>query len=216
MKLLREAVQDIQCIHEDVNGEKKLYMEGICLQGGIQNRNGRIYPMNILEREVKSYVKNYINEGRAVGELTHPQSPSINPDRISHKIIKLEQDGNNFIGKALIIEDHPVGKMAGSLLRAGVKLGASSRGVGTVKPNRKGLNEVQEDFRLLVGYDIVYDPSAPDAFQQAVMEDAEWVYEASTNSWKMAEQIKHNLQTQSISQINEEKLEVFQRFLETL
>ena len=176
MKLIREEIESVEFIVENHNGKKSLYIEGVFLQGNIKNRNGRMYPMETLRREVSRYSENHIQSGRALGELGHPDGPTVNLDRVSHKIVSLRESGSNFIGKAKILST-PMGKIAESLISEGVKLGVSSRGIGSLKLTREGINVVGEDFMLATAADIVADPSAPDAFVQGIMEGKEWVWD---------------------------------------
>ena len=169
MKLIREEVESVEFLVENKNGKKSMYIEGVFLQGNIKNRNGRMYPMETLRREVGRYNENHVTPGRALGELGHPEGPTVNLDRVSHKITELKQEGNNFVGKAQILST-PMGKITESLLKDGVTLGVSSRGIGSLKDNTKGYKEVGEDFMLATAADIVADPSAPDAFVQGIME----------------------------------------------
>ena len=162
MKLITEQIDDIEILSEEKNGKKHLYIEGTFLQGNIKNRNGRMYPMETLAREVDKYSNTYIKSGRAMGELGHPDGPIVNLDRVSHLITSLVQEGSNFKGKAKIL-DTPMGQIAKSLLDEGVRLGVSSRGVGSLKLNREGVNVVADDFMLATAADIVADPSAPEA-----------------------------------------------------
>ena len=175
MKLIREEVESVEVLYEEKNGKKHFYIQGPFLQGDIKNRNGRIYESNILAKEVKRYDEQYITKNRAMGELGHPDGPTVNLDRVSHKITSLKQEGSNFIGKAKILET-PMGRIAGALLNDGVTLGVSSRGMGSLV-NRNGVNYVGEDFMLATAADIVADPSAPDAFVQGIMEGKEWVWD---------------------------------------
>ena len=176
MKLITEVVEDIQIITEaKENGEKSYMIEGIFMQGNKKNRNGRVYPMPVLQREVKRYTEEYIDKNRAYGELGHPQGPTINLDRVSHMIKELYQDGDNFRGKAKIM-DTPMGKIVKNLMDEGATLGVSTRGMGSLR-SKGGANEVQDDFMLATAGDIVADPSAPDAFVEGVMEGKEWVWD---------------------------------------
>ena len=175
MKLIREEIESVQVLTEEKNGKKHFYIEGTFLQGDIKNRNGRIYESRILAKEVKRYNESYIEKNRAMGELGHPDGPTVNLDRVSHKITSLKQEGSNFIGKAKILET-PMGRIAGALLNDGVTLGVSSRGMGSLV-QRNGVNYVGEDFMLATAADIVADPSAPDAFVQGIMEGKEWVWD---------------------------------------
>jgi len=174
MKLIREEIESVRVLTEEKNGKKSFYIEGTFLQGDIKNRNGRIYESRILAKEVDRYNQEYITKNRAMGELGHPDGPTVNLDRVSHKITSLCQEGSNFTGKAKILET-PMGRIAGALLNDGVTLGVSSRGMGSlVKKN--GINYVGEDFMLATAADIVADPSAPDAFVQGIMEGKEWIW----------------------------------------
>ena len=175
MKLIREEIETVQVITEESNGKKTFHITGPFLQGDIKNRNGRIYESRILAKEVQRYNEAYINKNRAMGELGHPDGPTVNLDRVSHKITSLKQEGSNFIGKAKILET-PMGRIAGALLNDGVTLGVSSRGMGSLN-TRNGVNYVGEDFMLATAADIVADPSAPDAFVQGIMEGREWVWD---------------------------------------
>ena len=172
MKLIREEIESVEVIVEQRNGQKHLYIEGIFLQGDIKNRNGRMYPCETLAKEVGRYNENFVQKGRALGELGHPDGPSINLDRVSHKITSLRQEGTNFIGRAQILST-PMGNIAKSLLDEGVKLGVSSRGMGSLREDRNGIKVVGEDFMLATAADIVADPSAPDAFVNGIMEGKE-------------------------------------------
>ena len=176
MKLITEVVEEVQIITEaSENGDKSYMIEGICMQGNQKNRNGRVYPIDILQREVKRYTDEYINKNRAYGELGHPQGPTINLDRVSHMIKELYQDGDNFKGKAKIM-DTPMGKIVKNLMDEGATLGVSTRGMGSLK-QVGGANQVQDDFMLATAGDIVADPSAPDAFVEGIMEGKEWVWD---------------------------------------
>jgi hypothetical protein len=216
MKLITEEVQQVKFITEGKGSQKKMYIEGVFLQGDICNRNGRMYPMETLSREVTRYTEAFINKGRALGELGHPDGPTVNLDRVSHKIISLEQDGSNFKGKAQILET-PMGKIAQSLLDSGVCLGVSSRGVGSLKMTNEGHKIVGEDFMLATAADIVADPSAPDAFVQGIMEGKEWVWEGGILREKLAEQTKRRINTLiDERKLQEHKVNLFQEFLSNL
>ena len=169
MKLIREEIEAVEVITESRGGKKTLYIKGPFLQTETVNRNQRVYRLPVMQKEVKRYTESYIRKGRALGELGHPEGPTVNLDRVSHKIVSLEQKGNNFIGKAQILST-PMGKIAESLLKEGVTLGVSSRGIGSIAQNKEGFMEVGEDFQLATAADIVADPSAPDAFVQGIME----------------------------------------------
>ena len=217
MKLIREEIEDVKILTESRNGKKSLYIEGIFLQGNIKNRNGRMYPMETLQKEVGRYIKEQVAEGRAVGELGHPDSPTVNLDRVSHKIISLRESGSNFIGKAKILESTPMGKIASGLLSEGVKLGVSSRGIGSLKPTKEGFNVVSDDFMLATAADIVADPSAPDAFVHGVMEGKEWVWEGTVLKERKAEEIKSAIDTLAgKKRLEEHKLGLFNEFINSL
>ena len=217
MKLIREEIEDIKILTESRNGKKSLYIEGVFLQGNIKNRNGRMYPMETLQKEVGRYIKEQVDQGRAVGELGHPDSPTVNLDRVSHKIMSLRESGSNFIGKAKILESTPMGKIASSLLSEGVKLGVSSRGIGSLKPTKEGFNVVSDDFMLATAADIVADPSAPDAFVEGIMEGKEWVWEGTVLRERKAEEIKNRVDTLvSQKRLEEQKLNLFNEFINSL
>lgn len=188
MKLISEEIESVDILTEEKDGKKTLYIQGPFLQAEVVNRNKRMYPISTMVNEVKRYTETFVNKGRALGELGHPDGPQINLDRVSHKIVELRQEGNNFIGKAQILST-PMGKIAESLLADGVKLGVSSRGMGSII-NQDGVNVVGEDFMLATAADIVADPSAPDAFVDGIMEGKEWVWEGSVLREMKCEQIK--------------------------
>lgn len=217
MKLITEEAQEVKFIVEETeNKQKNMFIEGIFLQGDISNRNGRLYPIETLRREVNRYHENFILKGRALGELGHPQGPTVNLDRVSHKIIRLEQKGRNFHGKAKLLET-PMGLIAKSLIKEGVTLGVSSRGVGSLKMAPNGKKIVGEDFMLATAADIVADPSAPDAFVQGIMEDKEWIYDASRKSW-VVESIKNMIEKDCVSRelTEERKLKHFEMFINSI
>ena len=216
MKLIREEIESVEFLVEQKNGKKSMYIEGVFLQGNIKNRNGRMYPMETLRKEVGRYNENHIQAGRALGELGHPDGPTVNLDRVSHKIVSLKESGNNFIGKAKILST-PMGKIASDLLGEGVKLGVSSRGVGSLNKTNEGYSVVGEDFTLATAADIVADPSAPDAFVDGIMEGKDWVWDGGI--------LRERLATKTYKQINtlvdqrkldEKKLSVFEDFLANL
>lgn len=216
MKLITEEVTNVQVITEGKGANKKLYIEGTFLQGEIKNRNGRMYPISTLAKEVNRYCETFVNKGRALGELGHPDGPTVNLDRVSHKIVSLKQEGNNFVGKAKLLET-PMGKIAKSLLGEGVMLGVSSRGVGSLKEDRNGCKVVGEDFQLATAADIVADPSAPDAFVNGIMEGREWVWEGGILREQLAEKTKRSINTLvSSKSLEEHKLGLFQNFLNNL
>jgi hypothetical protein len=216
MKLIREEIEKVEVLTEGTGKNQKLYIQGPFLQAECVNRNGRMYPMSIMEREVKRYSEQYVSKGRALGELGHPDGPTVNLDRVSHKIVSLTQEGNNFIGKAQILST-PMGKIAESLLKEGVCLGVSSRGIGSLRENRDGYKEVGEDFMLATAADIVADPSAPDAFVQGIMEGKEWVWDGGMLREKVAENTKRKINTFVDEGILEEyKLSLFNEFIKSL
>ena len=216
MKLITEEVTNVKILTEGKGANKKLYIEGVFLQGEIKNRNGRMYPISTLSREVDRYCENFVNKGRALGELGHPDGPTVNLDRVSHKITSLVQEGNNFRGKAQILST-PMGKIASSLLDEGVMLGVSSRGVGSLQTTSEGHKVVGEDFQLATAADIVADPSAPDAFVNGIMEGREWVWEGGILREQLAEQTKKRINTLvSQRQLEEHKLNLFNDFLSNL
>lgn len=216
MKLITEEIESVEVITESINGKKTLYIQGPFLQTEQPNRNNRVYRMPVMEREVKRYTEQYVNKGRALGELGHPDGPTVNLDRVSHKIVSLHREGNDFIGKAQILST-PMGKIAESLLKEGVTLGVSSRGIGSVRPTKEGYNEVGEDFMLATAADIVADPSAPDAFVQGIMEGKEWVWDGGVLREKVAENTKHRINTLvDEGVLNEYKLSLFNEFLNSL
>ncbi len=216
MKLITEEVTNVQVITEGKGANKKLYIEGTFLQGEIKNRNGRMYPYETLNNEVKRYCESFVNKGRALGELGHPEGPTVNLDRVSHKITSLKAEGNNFMGKAQILGT-PMGKIASSLLDEGVMLGVSSRGVGSLKTTSEGCKIVGEDFQLATAADIVADPSAPDAFVNGIMEGREWVWEGGILREQLAAQTKKRFNTLvDQRQLEEKKLDLFNNFLSNL
>ena len=216
MKLITEEVTSVKFITEGKGNCKKCYIKGVFLQGDIKNRNGRMYPMETLSREVARYDENFIQKGRALGELGHPDGPTVNLDRVSHKIISLTCEGNNFRGKAQLLET-PMGKIAKSLIDEGVMLGVSSRGVGSLREDRNGYKVVGEDFMLATAADIVADPSAPDAFVQGIMEGKEWVWEGGILRERLAEQTQKRINTLvDQRRLEEHKLNLFNEFLSNL
>ena len=216
MKLIREEIESVEFVTEERNGKKSLYIEGVFLQGNIKNRNGRMYPMETLAKEVSRYNESNVVTGRALGELGHPDGPTVNLDRVSHKIVSLKESGSNFIGKAKIL-DTPMGQIAKSLIGEGVKLGVSSRGIGSLKPTKEGFNVVGDDFMLATAADIVADPSAPDAFVEGIMEGKEWVWEGGSLREELAERTEKRINTLvTQKRLEEKKLSLFQDFLNNL
>lgn len=217
MKLITEEITDVEFITEEKNGKKSMYIEGIFLQADIQNRNGRCYPYETLLNEVNRYVEQKVDRNMALGELCHPtNSPAINLDRVSHMIVSLKPKGNNFIGKAKILEHTPMGKIAAALINEGVRLGVSSRGVGSLA-ERNGVRYVSDDFMLITAADIVSDPSAPEAFVNGIYECVEWIYDSKRKTW-IAESIKNIMErdVRSRKLTEERKLEHFQKFLDMI
>ena len=216
MKLIREEIESVDFIVEEKNGKKNMFIEGIFLQGDLKNRNGRMYPMETLRREVMRYNENHVQSGRALGELGHPDGPTVNLDRVSHKIVSLKENGTNFIGKAKILST-PMGKIAESLISEGVKLGVSSRGIGSLKQTREGVNVVGDDFMLSTAADIVADPSAPDAFVEGIMEGKEWVWDGGILRENLAQKTYKQINTLvTQKQLDEKKLDLFNNFLNNL
>ena len=216
MKLITEEVSNVKVIAEGKGAAKKLYIEGTFLQGEIKNRNGRMYPISTLSREVDRYCETFVNKGRALGELGHPDGPTVNLDRVSHKITSLVREGNNFRGKAQILST-PMGKIASSLLDEGVKLGVSSRGVGSLSTTSEGHKVVGEDFQLATAADIVADPSAPDAFVDGIMEGKEWVWEGGMLREQLAERTEKKIESLVQQRaLEEHKLQLWNDFLSNL
>jgi len=216
MKLIREEIESVDFIIEEKNWKKSMFIEGILLKGDLKNRNGRMYPRETLRREVQRYNENHVQSGRALGELGHPDGPTVNLDRVSHKIVSLKENGSNFIGKAKILST-PMGKIAESLISEGVKLGVSSRGIGSLKPTREGVNIVGDDFMLSTAADIVADPSAPDAFVEGIMEGKEWVWDGGILRENLAKKTYKQINTLvTQKQLDEKKLDLFNNFLNSL
>ena len=216
MKLITEEVSRVKFIVEGKGDKKKMYIEGVFLQGEIKNRNGRMYPINTLAKEVNRYNESFVKKGRALGELGHPEGPTVNLDRVSHKITSLVQEGNNFKGKAQLLST-PMGKIAQNLIGEGVTLGVSSRGVGSLKEDMRGCKVVGEDFMLATAADIVADPSAPDAFVSGIMEGKEWVWEGGILREELAEKTQKRINTLvDQRKLEEQKLNLFNEFLSNL
>ena len=216
MKLITEEISNVKIITEGKGSAKKLYIEGVFLQGDIKNRNGRMYPMETLSREVKRYNETFVQKGRALVELGHPDGPTVNLDRVSHKITSLVQEGSNFRGKAQILNT-PMGKIASSLLDEGVCLGVSSRGVGSLRTTNEGHKVVGEDFMLATAADIVAYPSAPDAFVHGIMEGKEWVLEGGILREQLSEKTQKRINTLvDQRRLEEHKLQLWSDFLSNL
>ena len=216
MKLIKELNEDLQFIIEESseNGKKSLFIEGVFLQANLKNRNGRMYPKEIMAKEVNRYIKEQVSTKRAYGELGHPEGPNINLDRVSHMIVSLREDGNNWIGRAKIL-DAPMGNIASSLIKEGAGLGVSSRGLGTLK-EVNGINEVQDDFMLATAADIVADPSAPDAYIQGIMEGKEWVFVKGVWQDREIEETKNLIKKTSSRNLSEAKVKAFEAFLDKI
>ena len=216
MKLITEEVSKVKFIVEGKGAKKKMYIEGTFLQGEIKNRNGRMYPIETLAKEVGRYNESFVKKGRALGELGHPEGPTVNLDRVSHKITSLVQEGNNFRGKAQLLST-PMGKIAQNLIGEGVTLGVSSRGVGSLKEDLHGCKVVGEDFMLATAADIVADPSAPDAFVSGIMEGKEWIWEGGILREQLAEKTEKRINTLvDQRKLEEHKLNLFNDFLSNL
>ena len=214
MRLIAEELTDVKFLTEEKEGKKNYFIEGIFLQAELKNRNGRMYPQKTLAREVAKYDESYIKSGRALGELGHPDGPSINLDRVSHKIESLKEDGNNFIGRAKIL-DTPNGKIAKSLLDEGVRLGVSSRGMGSIR-KEDNCNVVMDDFMLATAADIVADPSASDAFVNGIMEGKEWVWNNGILQESAVAEIKQEIDEATLINLQERKVSAFAAFLKSL
>ena len=216
MKLITEEVSRVKFIVEGKGAKKKMYIEGVFLQGEIKNRNGRMYPISTLAKEVDRYNESFVKKGRALGELGHPEGPTVNLDRVSHKITSLVREGNNFRGKAQLLST-PMGKIAQNLIGEGVTLGVSSRGVGSLKEDLHGCKVVGEDFMLATAADIVADPSAPDAFVSGIMEGKEWIWEGGILREQLAEKTQKRINTLvDQRKLEEQKLNLFNEFLSNL
>jgi len=219
MKLITEVIEDIQYITEaKESGKKNYFIEGVFMQGAVKNRNGRVYPTEVLDKEVGRYNKDYVTKNRAYGELGHPQGPTINLERVSHMITKLERRGDDFVGRAKIMTETPYGAIVKSLMDEGAQLGVSSRGMGSLKTNRQGINEVQGDFYLATAADIVADPSAPNAFVQGIMEGAEWIFDDSKGIWvqESADKMRTEMRRMTAKEVEDKKFAMFEQFLNTL
>ena len=211
MKLITETIEDVQVITEGKGDDKKLYIEGVFLQSEIKNRNGRMYPFSVLEKEVERYNEEYVKTSRALGELGHPDGPTVNLDRVSHRITSLRAEGNNFIGKAQILST-PNGNIAKALLEEGVKLGVSSRGMGSID-KREDCGVVMDDFMLATAADIVADPSAPDAFVNGIMEGKEWAWDNGILKETKVAKYQRYMDNATRKNLEERTLTVFNDFL---
>lgn len=216
MKLITELNEEVKYLVEEKEGKKNYFIEGIIMQADITNRNGRLYPSHIMEKEVGRYNEDYVNKGRAYGELGHPSGPTINLERASHMFKSLRREGNNFVGRAKIM-DTPMGNIVKSLIAEGASLGISSRGMGSIKENKNGIMEVQADFHLATAGDIVADPSAPDAFVRGIMEGVEWVWDNGLLKAERIEQYKEEINRGARQKISEQTaIKVFNQFFQDL
>ena len=211
MKLITETIENVKILTEERDGKKLLYIEGVFLQSELKNRNGRMYPFDVLNNEVERYNEEYVKSKRALGELGHPDGPTINLDRVSHRITSLRAEGNNFIGKAQIL-DTPMGQIAKSLLGEGVQLGVSSRGMGSIE-KREDTSVVRDDFMLTTAADIVADPSAPDAFVNGIMEGKEWVWHNGILKESKVDKYQRYINGAPRRELEERTLKVFEDFL---
>lgn len=219
MKLITETLDEVKYVTEaKEDGTKNLYIEGIFLQSAIKNRNGRMYPEHVMDNEVGRYLKESVATNRALGELGHPDGPQINLDRVSHRIVSLRKEGTDYIGKA-IITNTPMGNIARGLIESGANIGVSSRAMGSLKMNKEGINEVQNDFRLATAADIVADPSAPNAFVNGIMESVSWTFD-ETLGWKainLAEETQKEINNAVRSrELEERKLQIFENYISKL
>lgn len=212
MKILAELNEDVNIITEGVDKEKKYYLEGIVIQGDIVNKNKRMYSMDILRPEVSRYIREYVNKDRAVGELGHPAGPTINLDRVSHKFLTLKEEGTNYVGRAMVL-DTPQGVVTQRLIDGGVKVGMSSRALGSLKLNKEGVNEVQNDLMLATAGDIVADPSAPDALMQSIFEQQDWVWTNGMWSARQLEETTRVLKATKSAQLEETAIRLFQELI---
>jgi hypothetical protein len=214
MKLITETVQEVKYLTEKKeDGGKSYFIEGPFLQTEVQNRNGRMYRKETMQKEVDRYVKEYVNTKRAFGELGHPDGPSINLDRVSHMIVSLKPEGNNYIGRAKIMTETPMGRIVKNLIDEGAQLGVSSRGMGSLKVNSEGVNEVQDDFYLATAADIVADPSAPDAFVRGIMEGKEWMMVEGRFVERHYDQARSTIKAARSADLEATKIRVFEQFL---
>ena len=215
MKLITEVYETVEFLKEERDGKKDYFIKGIFMQGNKKNRNGRVYPMEVLDREVERYNNEYISKNRAYGELGHPSGPTINLDRVSHMIKELYREGDNYVGKAKIMTETPMGQIVKNLMDEGASLGVSSRGMGSLK-DRQGVAEVQKDFYLATAADIVADPSAPDAFVEGIMEGKEWIWENGVIKEADVNEIRQTIEEESPKLDEVKKMKIFEDFLRKL
>jgi len=215
MKLICEQLEDVEFICEATTKGKNYFIEGVFMQADVKNRNGRLYPKEILQKEAKRYEQNYILQNRAFGELGHPEGPTVNLERVSHMIQSLKEDGNNFVGRAKIM-DTPYGKIVKNLIDEGARLGVSSRGMGSLKPMGSNCSHVQDDFYLATAADIVADPSAPAAFVNGIMEGKEWIWDNGILDERHIARIEKEMKITSQKQLDEYQLKAFDQFMSSL
>ena len=216
--LIREEVEQVEYLIEGEGASKRLYLSGTFLQGAIKNRNGRIYPMEVLDPEAARYIKECIEVGSGWGELSHPQSPTINPERVSHRTVSLKKEGTDYVGKAIVISENPCGAIVQGLINSGGRVGVSSRALGSLKENSQGIMEVQPDLRIATCADVVLDPSAPNAFIRGIMEGVTWTQDPRTGEFiqEQAEIAKRELAKLTLRQIEEQKVEAMASFFQKL
>jgi len=214
MKLITETIENIEVLKEERNGKKDYKIRGVFMQADIKNRNGRIYPVGTLAKEVKRYNEQFINKKRAFGELGHPDGPTVNLERVSHMITSLKPEGKNFVGEAKIM-DTPYGKIVKNLIDEGAQLGVSSRGMGSLQSGSQG-NVVGKDFYLATAADIVADPSAPDAFVEGIMEGKEWVWDNGVLKSMEVEKYKEEIEKTRRAELAEKKASIFKDFLKKI
>lgn len=216
MKLICEVTEEIKVITEGkTKSVKNYFIEGVFLQAELKNRNGRMYPRDMLAREIDRYTREYVNKNRAFGELGHPDGPTINLDRVSHMITELRCEGNNFIGKAKIMAT-PMGNIVKSLIDEGARLGVSSRGMGSIRTEGRDIQIVQDDYYLATAADIVADPSAPDAFVNGIMEGKEWIWDNGILKERHIQQLKNEISNASSKNLTEVKVSAFEKFMKLL
>lgn len=214
MHLFRELNEQVSYLVEEKGDKRSFYIEGVFIQGATPNRNNRVYPMHVLEREVGRYVEEAVKQNRALGELNHPEGPNINLDRVSHIITELKRDGNDYIGRAKILET-PNGKIVQNLLAADVRFGVSTRGMGSVHESN-GIMEVQDDFRLSTAADIVADPSAPKAFVNGIYEGREWIFDVAANSWRALDLVEKTKRAGKTRLDEQEMLKIFKNYISNI
>ena len=215
MRLICEQLEDVEFICENSKTGKDYFIEGVFMRANVKNRNGRLYPKEILQKETKRYEQNYIKQNRAFGELGHPEGPTVNLERVSHMIQELKEDGNNFVGRAKIM-DTPYGKIVKNLIDEGARLGVSSRGMGSLKPMGRNCSQVQDDFYLATAADIVADPSAPAAFVNGIMEGKEWIWDNGILDERHIARIEKEMKITNQKQLDAYQLKAFDQFMSSL